>query len=821
MKTKFKSQRKGAVLATVTVVSVMMVVIIIAATQLVAHTTARTNKEYRKKQAYYVASSCLKAFVAETTGSRQTNATYTQAEIMEKINQMKRIAKAGETEVKIESLVHGKERVGKSQPRWNNAKCTLKVEPVIDGNYNYLKAIATGSYLGQEKQVVAYLACEPLREHTYTPKALEIIGTTGGISDRFNNIQVYGSAGATDKDSDKYNTPYKFNTNQNKIYGDTDINGSLSIQNQNYFKSNPYYYPGVDDSKGCVLNVSRSLMVQANQPHFEPSHSKAIYDDSLNPQLPAWNFNYVNVAEALVVGGNNVDFGVKTDYAVDVYTSYLYIGGESKFDSNMIDAMAETNPDKNEYWKAMTKDSNGNTVWGQGQDNNFRGNIYVYNSSPAFNGDMVVTGINNKFYGDIYLEGDLYIDGPTTGQFNQSGVNITIHLLPKKADGKVPHIYSGSRSFNGVSVDDPAGKNTIIDSNYNVVVENWTGIARANRPQFPMLTETPYYYYPEHLLCLDNSNVTNISGMYKEMYEVGEDGKQNVLKSSVKNVKDPDFSNKNSDGTYKEVIGDGSDNGAIFKPDYIVNKSVCYIDYLENDKILIDVDAAKSDVIVVLKNGGHTQNNNIILVRNSSDPEKPNAHFCYFVSDSGVGTVYDQYSSSGEVSTYEHSTFVDKPNFTFRTQLVLMDLESFLHSDAFKGSETAKGNDGYLNPTGDKDLGGYQLNSNNIIMLFTEGTVIKFDECTNLVQASIYMPRAKYWSTNKGGQCKIAPDYMNNDCDALAVIGNLICNEYEVSGNCNTIVYNEVSPYSVLATVKGSGEEYAEECFVLKKYAAY
>ena len=96
MKTKFKSQRKGAVLATVTVVSVMMVVIIAAATQLVAHTSARTNKEYRKKQAYYVASSCLRAFVAETTRSA-TDAVYTDAEITEKITQLQRIAASGKT----------------------------------------------------------------------------------------------------------------------------------------------------------------------------------------------------------------------------------------------------------------------------------------------------------------------------------------------------------------------------------------------------------------------------------------------------------------------------------------------------------------------------------------------------------------------------------------------------------------------------------------------------------------------------------------------------------------------------------------------------
>jgi hypothetical protein len=97
--------------------------------------------------------------------------------------------------------------------------------------------------------------------HKFTPKALEIIGTDGGIDDKFENLQVYGATGATSMESHDLNTVYCFNHNENKLYGDTDINGSMAVQNNNRFYSNPYYCQGEDDTKGCVVNVSRSMVL--------------------------------------------------------------------------------------------------------------------------------------------------------------------------------------------------------------------------------------------------------------------------------------------------------------------------------------------------------------------------------------------------------------------------------------------------------------------------------------------------------------------------------------------------------------------------------
>lgn len=66
MRLKSKTQ-KGSVLLAVVVVSMMMMVIVAAGISMVGHTQTRTNREYREKQAYFLASSSLKGFVAEAT----------------------------------------------------------------------------------------------------------------------------------------------------------------------------------------------------------------------------------------------------------------------------------------------------------------------------------------------------------------------------------------------------------------------------------------------------------------------------------------------------------------------------------------------------------------------------------------------------------------------------------------------------------------------------------------------------------------------------------------------------------------------------------
>ncbi|ADU22875.1 hypothetical protein [Ruminococcus albus] len=807
MKTKFTSQRKGAVLMTVTVVSVMMMVIIAAATSLVNHTNVRTNIEYRKKQAYYVASSCLRAFVAETTG--YTDSTYTSAEIQAKLDLIRHIADENRfVNVEIDKMDKGSPTpISKVEPRWSNAKCQLKVERIND---NSVKVISTATYLGQEKTAVAYLSAQTMRKSQYTPKALEIIGTDGGNPSKgyFENIVVYGSTGATDKDSHDNNTLYKFDNNQNELYGDVDINGSLVIQNHNYFKSNPYYCQGEDDSKGCVLNVTRSLIISNNEPEFSPDFEKTASDNN-DARVSPYNYNYVNVGEALVYTANNGGcFGKDDTHQVDIYTNLLYIGKADDMQTGMMNAIKGSNTDPDFNKKAYQ--------FGSGNGAGFKvyGNVYTFkdltNGTDSFNGDVVVN-TTMDINGELYVGGDLYITH-STGNINCKKIHMQKgNYIFENQDRFVDASGKPTRSGTGTQPATVCGISVTYD-------DDWTGEIRAQRPEFPTIndnTNPPYYYFPEHLLCEPgySETVSTIYNQYRDMYKAD---RKTLDIDNVKNA-----TSFGTDGTvYTSNTGTGS-----FKPDHIVTDD-CYIDYLENTNILIDLDqlpAGKKNLVVILKDGGKTVNENVILVKNSTNPESDDAKFCYFVSDSGFGDTKDDYAMSGHdkntISTYDHSSFNKNPKFTFGgSKNLVMDFDTFCNVDCM-GRNGATSGDKAANTTKNQINNGFDMAPNNIIFLFTEGSELIVDQATTLIQASMYMPRATYTNTNQGGQCKVAINNSTSRMQCLNIIGNIVCKHYNTkTGNNNAIVYNQLSSKSMLAYVKGSGEEKAEKSFMLDYY---
>lgn len=818
MKTKFKSQRKGAVLATVTVVSVMMVVIVMAATQLVSHTNSKTNEEYRKKQAYYVAASCCRAFVAETTGFTCL-ATEDDSVIQEKIAQLEAIAGEDPVKVEITSDAHAGDEVGKSQPRWNNAECELKVEKIGGKG---LKVVSTATYLGQTKTVVAYLNIDTLRMHKFTPKALEIIGTDGGIKTQFENIQVYGATGATSMDSHDMNTVYQFNHNENKLYGETDINGSMSVQNNNRFYSNPYYYPGKDEAKGCVVNVSRSMVFIANTPTFSPNQGKSLTDMTINPREIGSDYNFLNVRQGLIICSDNAMIGTDDDYSVDAHAGMIYFGKAAGIGDALRTACArkndaDTSVDVDGYWDKIKGTI---SSFGNANGNTIHGNVFTHKVSGdgenMFNGDLFVNDVKANVTGDIYLDGDLYVCGSDPHLTDN-----TVHLL------KGHYAYNCARTYNpdgSVATPDVSARVTSLPGVGNIDFSDelsWTSIPRAQQPEFPLLSETPYYYFPEHLLCQEG--VSTIKDKYEAMYKPGTD---DLDTDHVPSITDDRFKNKDDSGNYIEVYGDKTGSGPVFRPDYVVTED-CYIDYLDNDNILIDVDKAKDDIVVVLKNGGHCSNNNVILVNNPTDPEVPGeAKFVYFVSDSGVGTTYNEYATSTAkpkpVSTYDHSTFNSNPQFSFSgAHNVVMDLESFFNSDVYNNGDKVRCSGGTLNPTPDKDKDGYKLHSNNIFFLLTEGSELFCDEANTILQACVYMPKATYRTSNHGRSIKISPDFATTDMESVAIIGNLVCEHYEVEkGNRNAIVYLPFSPCSMLSIIKGTGEEHATSSYMLDHYEA-
>lgn len=838
MKTKFKSQRKGAVLMTVVVVSMMMVVIVASATSLVHHTNARTNKEYRKKQAYFAASSCLEAFVAETTGF-SLNAGNTAEQVAEAIDKLQRIADDGSTVpveiTKIDAMGDPNGDLVDDNPRWNehDMQVTLRLEK-IGGSNSALKAISTATYLGVEKTVVAYLSIKPLSQSAYVPNALEIIGTDGGKNESYNNINVYGNTAAPLKESDTVNTVYQFTANNNTFFGDMSILGSGVCGVAMTLKQNPYYIAGTTNemTPGCTLQVSKTFHIANNNPKIKSNMIKTNNPEYNVAPTGINAYNYINVYEAFIMSGVSAtqigepgsagsiyDADAKM---VDIYTSLLVLGkmnsvsGLTSWCANGSDGF-----DAGVYETAIMANSDA-----QGQEAQIYGNVYTYSKDGNFDGSIYITGINNHFYGDVYSSGNIYIDdGLTLGQVDFKG---KIYLAPGKK------IMKGSNRDTAtvMNIDSAPWKdNVVYDSNW--INEN----PRATRPSSPYDNVIPYYYYPEHLMCQPGKGdvqVSTISQTYASMYDnVDDNGTDDVISADAPKISEM----RNTSGRSFTAS-----NGVTVTPDYIITKS-CVVDKRLEGTYMIDLDSAEDnldggkDIVIIMKDTSSEGFNGQfcgdaltrVFVNNTNDPEGPDARFVYFVSDSGVGTTDDEYGISRTESTYNTDTFKRVNINCGNGKLMLMDFETYARTGYSGGSGAG------INPT-KRDLPEptYNLPAGSIIMMLTEGCKFAAGQ-QSVMQATIFIPRGEFKWTNDaysegGGYAYIEPshsvwspteaaDGKGNREIKVNILGSLICNRFEASANDNTIVYQQVSKNSMVAITHGVGESAADESFQLVKYA--
>lgn len=566
MKTKFKTQRKGAVLMTVLVVSTMMVVIVGAAISLVAHTNYETNKEYRKKQAYFAASSTLEAFVTEVT-RYSTSAGYTTSEIENEIKRLQNLADGKPTKAITISKINPGGGYGgditDDNIRWKDVSVSLKLEKVGDSNKS-LKAISTATYLGQRKTVVAYLTIGDLNKRKTVLNALEMLSANGGM--QYNNIEVYGSTAAPDFSTHEENTVYDFRVNNNKFYGDISIYGSMVSGVHMKLSPNPYYFTKEYDpdasadedeenpyTPGCTLRVSRSFIMANNAPDLSSTLVKTLENDKFNVSVNSEGgrnfFNFVDVREALVMSATSgavigapgtmtpavrggLEYIDYTDPAypggkvlpdptarmVDVYTSLLVMGNAPAFLPQVVDWCASTAADPAAYKSAVGTMQNGNQA-------RIYGNVYTYADSPTFNGDIYLIGIDNAIYGDIYCSGNIYVKPGSGGSAEYNGLDAIkgqVHF----PDGDLDE-DGNAKSHDIINIDNPSQKFTSdLQASGKVVFDNWKNEPRAQRPyaldNFDAENEhalVPYYYYPEHLLC--EPAISTIWQTYKAMYGTG------------------------------------------------------------------------------------------------------------------------------------------------------------------------------------------------------------------------------------------------------------------------------------------------------------
>ncbi|MBR0529068.1 MAG: hypothetical protein IJJ76_04805 [Ruminococcus sp.] len=842
MRRKMKSNRQGAVLMTVTVVSVMMVVIVAAAISLVAHTNTKTNQEYRKKQAYFAASSCLEAFVVKET-NMAVGGAYSQAFIDQKIKELQDIATSNETAiVKIGELngagddVDDGKLIGNNHARWNDIEVKLKVETVgtipgsTSSNVTNIRAISTATYLDQTQKVVAYMSIKPLKAGTTVPGALEIIGTNGGGNASYNNICVYGNTSAPLKDGTASNTFYHADANDSTFYGDTSVYGSLIFNNaQPALKYNPYYIEGLDNgqTKGCTMYVSRSFIMGNNQPSLTSQYAKTWKDNY--PPTGVNAFNYVQVDDALVMAGKGRIGSEGHD--VDVYTHLLSIGSNPKNvilhgsgSRTLLDAMVTGCAEEAEYRAKADV--------GGASDQLIYGNVYVRKFDSDFDGSVYLDGLNCKIYGNLYIEGDLYCS-------QQTDVYGSIYFQDDGTGRTADQRMHGSVKPNVHIAKDPA-TNTDIPNSGEVKILDWTSSGgRATVPN--NFNPLPYYYYPEHMLCLPgsvSSPVSTISKTYANFYEAD----KKTLKGPTEV---PYFSSKSNgwldsfsafSGTEKTVDSyeNANDISPAFKFTATITKS-CVIGPDLNGtgdgiNLLVDLDNAEEnldgghDIVLILMNGAKYDNQIRIIVKNdTSKIETDEARFCYVVTDSGVGTVFDEYSTDkNKISTYSKGSDgfngfngnafpeVNMGNATF----TLCDYDTFFSMKLGKG----------LNPTDRVYTSGvYNLPHNDIIVLLTEGSTFKIGQNTSFIQACIYGPRANVHLHN-GTSVAIYPEHDEvggKQTMSVEVVGNVITSDFITNANNDTIVYNPVSSKSMVAVAHGFGVVLANKTFDLIKYNNY
>lgn len=864
-KRKLTTQRRGAVLMTVTIITCMMVIIVGAGISLVGHTNARSNSEYRKKQAYFAAQSCLEAFVSQNTDFA-ADATHTAEEVQASIDKLLANADSGE-EVTVQINEAGATAddlgadVKTTQPRWNQIDCKLRVERVGGDDSTTLRAVSTATYLGETKQVVAYMSISPLGAQKAPTRALEVIGTNGGGNASYNNLRCYGNSGAIDKTSHEKNTMYDASTNNCKLYGDCLIRGSFSAGVQLQLGLNPFYQYGVNDvettdgsqTPGCSMAVTRILNLRNNSAKMTSQKQK----DRTWDESPRGNnaFNYVYAREALVMQGDSATYiGNNENCMVDVYTSLFYVGKLQNDATNtsrlmtseddLLDNGIVTTDEYNRY-KDCLIGQNG-FYSGMGQEQRIYGNIYTEYYSDAYNGDIIFNGLHTHVYGDIYCEGDILGSGDVE-------VDGNVYMY---GDVATPSIGSGMTLTSGHSI-----------ISGDAAKAAHSGSKRAKFPILPTAEDDCYKYFPEHMLV--NSTASKIKNTYANFY------KDDKVTLKLDNTE------INSISTVSSVNQNGITYSDSSEEIRVVTKS-CVVDKFGNDAknctYIVDLDAAEEnadgrhDVVLLLKNSNATSeyncsqfigNNQVkILVNNHSYDENGEPdRFLYIVTDSGcdAGWVNNETASDPTaVSTYSHGSFkkandqtlawarkdyenylaaqglpassatnselghhwVDGPVLhAGNGKLLLMEYDSYVHG-------IVNGNP--LDPTDRLDIEGTNVlktGHGNICMIFPEGSYIDIGQET-ILQASIYCPRATFKWINNAKNLQLIPDpsvatypdeshVMNIPVN---ILGCLICGNFQSSANNNHVVYQQVSSNSMLPLAKGPGKSIADKAFKLLRY---
>ena len=773
---KRSANKSGAVLVTAVCVLIIMSILMTATVGYVSVNRKKTNSNYSHKQAYLTASTTLQGFVEQirlatakpaADGSGPEGSATSVAEQMKNINALKALAAAnggkGTTKPVTYNGTNGNfYKVGTTQ-------LNIKQE---NGSEDNLIVTAITTYGGVTEKVAAHISTTTKKKPARFTNTIEQIGKQSMYLD---NLNVVGDTAILEQGN---------TTKQYSLGNRMELQGSL------------YIWGTVD---GTQINSKLVLMPNI----LEPSRGSFV-------QISEDFKNYL-VADTRMKRGDGYN--------------YVFINGTC-FASTV---RLGCDKDKNHLGDGYDVDliTHGIETKGGGSGWTQYGNVYCYDIDPeqtntSRNGDFKVSGGQKiDIKGDVFIEGDLIIDGADS-EFKCTNLTVCGQI---KGSNPNPSV-SGTKKTGSSATLEKSGRGSVPTMEY---------------------TSEDYKYMPEDFF-INRDNMS--SGDFKSKYMAFYNG------SNTKDMfKDFGFyEDPTTHATFNfHVTESCAINGGSYANEAnggLINNKGVKMDCART--VLIDVTDSTGDVLIMLKNGVVLARDTEIVVRNRST-KKPatlgdgtevmeHQYNCYFVSDSGNSITFNGKDDLG-VSQHSGSKagafeFHFMNLFDYDTYVRMLKPEYY--KDANRSPQNANNyvrDDFYFNPTRDESLtykdptgkvhSTFCPGSSSIIFLLgenfslgckydpekgktnaQEGFVGKGQANAPFVQATVYAPQGAYAPKTQNLEFNVVNSdgsLYNNKKQAIQGVGVFIAGAFN-NKEKSTYVYTEPSGSSVLANAKGDKE---------------
>ena len=759
---KRSANKSGAVLVTAEAVLLIMSILMTATISYVSNNRKQTNANYCHKQAYLTASTTLQSFVSEiqkvTASPSNSDGAVDTAEAQQKnIAELKKLASNNGGQGTTVKVTYDKEE----DPGYKVGKTRLNIAQ-DNGSTDNLVITAYTTYADVTEKVAAHIYIESKTKPAAFTNTIETIGKGDQVS--WDNLNVIGDTAV-------------LNENGNKVY---------ALRNDAYPQGSFYIFGSVARASANAKFVLAPSLTERRGTFVQISGNYwgEIKAESSMKRADGYNYIYIggtaNFSRNSSIGTEATKTGEDRD--VDLICSRFVFDkpNTSGFEKNI---------------EEIDKDGSVSSALGDGA-NTYKqyGNVYVYKrgSNEYTNGDFIANGDSCEIFGDLNVEGDVYI---------KDGRKVVVHGNAN-IGGK---IKTGS-GFGG----DIECKGTM--------KTNLGTIDRTARGAIPKMEQksTDYIYMPEDLVANSNSTIGALKGSFDALH-AKEDGKYKSKKLSE----------------CKQNVTVKDDAGNDVKFDYYVDQDIIWDTKASSSmNILINVPVSKN-IVILMEDGLYNDQGVQVVVKNDSkmvksDDGTMNHQFnCYFVSDMDKnGKLKITEKNAAGISQHEGSTAC---SYEFR-KLRVYDFETFtnMFDPSYYGSSFAHGDidntkpkDTFVfNPSNNDKLEGvFTPSSSSIFFFLGEGT--NFSATNNsCIQACIYGPEATFQMKTQGiggfTCCDASGSTATTTKLGVMGIGVFIVQKFD-SDNTGNYIYTRPSSTSALVNTKRN-DALNMNGFVLDRY---